>query len=253
VPLLVSITGFAGGVPTEDEAVRKALDACLAASGYQGAHTVANTIFPASLWRRAKGDRGKLYEEYLENLPSYVEMAPEKNRSGLYFSRLIAFGVEPRTGERLPEVPIGKLPGLGNQLEFLIQRCKKGVRKSLFQAAVFDPARDHIGGAQQGFPCMQHVTFVPDHDKKTLAVNAFYATQQLFVKAYGNYLGLSRLGAFFADQTGLTLTKVSCFAGVGKMDQRPAASPALEALVAAAEAAVRGAGAEADETVEVAS
>ena len=36
-------------------------------------------------------------------------------------------------------------------------------------------------------------------------------------------------------QTGLNLTKVSCFAGVEKLDQRPAAGPAL---VAAAEAAV---------------
>ncbi|HEV3456479.1 MAG TPA: thymidylate synthase [Thermoanaerobaculia bacterium] len=251
VPLLVSITGFAGGVPAEDEAVRKALDACLAANEYQGSHTVANTIFPQSLWRRAKGDRNALYEEYLENLPSYVDMAPDKNRCGLYFSRLIAYGVDPKTGERLAEVQIGKLPGLGNQLEFLIQRCKKGVRKSMFQAAVFAPARDHVGGAQQGFPCMQHVTFVPDYDKKMLAVNAFYATQQLFVKAYGNYLGLTRLGAFFADQTGLTLTKVSCFAGVEKMDQRPAAGPTLDALIAAAEAAVRGAGAQADVPVEV--
>jgi hypothetical protein len=100
---------------------------------------------------------------------------------------------------------------------------------------------------------MQHVTFVPDYDSRTLAVNAFYATQQMFVKAYGNYLGLARLGAFFADQTGLTLTKVSCFAGVGKMDQRPSAGPALDALVAAAEVAVRGAGAEADVPVEVVS
>jgi hypothetical protein len=251
VPLLVSITGFTGGVPAEDEAVRKALDACLAANGYQGAHTVANTIFPQSLWRRAKGDRNVLYEEYLENLASYVDMAPDKNRCGLYFSRLIAFGVDPRAGGRLPGIQIGKLPGLGNQLEFLIQRCKKGVRKSLFQAAVFDPARDHIGGAQQGFPCLQHVTFVPDYDKKTLAMNAFYATQQLFVKAYGNYLGLARLGAFFADQTGLTLTKMSCFAGVEKMDQRPATGPELDVLIAAAEVTVRSAGVEADEPVEV--
>lgn len=252
VPLLFSITGFDRGVPAEDEAVRKALDACLAANDHQSSHTVANTIFPQSLLRRAKGDRDALYEEYLENLPSYVAMAPDKNRSGLYFSRLIAFGVDPRTGEQIPEVRIGKLPGLGNQLEFLIQHCKKSVRKSMFQAAVFDPARDHIGGAQQGFPCMQHVTFVPDFGAKTLALNAFFATQQLFVKAYGNFLGLIRLGAFFADQTGLTLTKVSCFAGVEKMDQRPAPGPALEALIAAAEVAVRGSRADADVAVEVA-
>ena len=93
------------GVPAEDDGVRKALDSCLEANGHQAAHTVANTIFPQSLWRRAKGDRQKLFDEYLENLPTYVDMAPTKNRCGLYFSRLIAFGVDPKTGGRLTEVP----------------------------------------------------------------------------------------------------------------------------------------------------
>jgi hypothetical protein len=241
VPLLVSVTGFTGGLPAEDDAVRTALDACLAANGEQSVHTVANTIFPQSVWRRAKGNRQTLYDEYLENLPSYVALCPTKNRSGLYFSRLIAYGIDPETGERDEAVPIGKMPGFGNQLEFMLQRHKTVRRKSLFQAAVFDPARDHTGSGQQGFPCMQHLTFVPDFKSKTLEVNAFYATQQLFVKAYGNYLGLSRLGAFMAGQMGLTLTRLNCFIGVEKMDQRPAAGASLDALVAAAESAVRAA------------
>ncbi len=241
VPLTLSITGFTDGVPVEDDGVRKALDTCLIANGHQGVGTVANTIFPQSLWRQAKGDRKRLFEEYLVNLPSYVAMDPHKNRNGLYFARMIASGVDPKTGKRLPEIPIGKLPEQGNQLEFLIQRCKRSTRRSMFQVGIFDPARDHIGGAQQGFPCLQHVSFVPDYDRGTLAVNAFYATQQLFVKAYGNYLGLARLGAFFAEQTGLTPVRVTCFAGVEKLDQRPACGPALGALIAAARAVVCGA------------
>lgn len=251
VPLAISLTGFSAGEPIEDPALRAALDSCLVANGHQASNTVANTIFPLSLWRQVKGNRDRLYEEYLENLPSYVEMAKSKNHSGLYFSRLVAFGVDPRTGAALKDVNIGKLPGLGNQLEYLIPRCKKGVRKSLFQASIFDPGRDHIGGAQQGFPCMQHITFVPDFDKKTLAVNAFYATQQLYVKAYGNLLGLTRLGAFFASQVGLNLAKVSCFAGVEKMDQRPAAGATLDALIAAAEATIRNSQVSASKAAEV--
>lgn len=238
-PLTLSITGFTGGVPHEDAGVRKALDACLKANDHQRVDTVANTIFPQSLWRGARGDRKKLFQDYLENLPSYVAMDPDKNRNGLYFARLIAFGVDPKTGARIAGIPIGRLPEPGNQLEFLISRCKKPMRKSMFHAAIFDPARDHIGGAQQGFPCLHHVSFVPDYDAGTLAINAFYATQQLFVKAYGNYLGLARLGAFFADQTRLELTKVTCFAGVEKMDQRPVSGSALSALITAAEAVLR--------------
>ncbi len=242
VPLLISVTGFNNGQPIEDTALRDALDRCLDASDRQSVHTVANTIFPQSLWRRAKNNRQGLYEAYLEMLPDLVEMCPSQNRHGLYFARLIGFGVDPKTGERDPNVSIGKLPGMGNQLEFIIERCKKGTRKSMFQLSVFDPSRDHIGGAQQGFPCLQHVTLVPDFEAGTLAVNAMYATQQLFVRTYGNLLGLARLGAFVASAADLSLSKVSCFAGVEKMDQKPSQGPALDALLAAAESLVRESG-----------
>lgn len=83
---------------------------------------------------------------------------------------------------------------------------------------------------------MQHLTFVPDFGCNTLQLNAFYATQQLFVKAYGNFLGLSRLGAFVAGEAGMQLAKVSCFIGVEKMDKRPKANSELTALITAAEA-----------------
>jgi tripartite-type tricarboxylate transporter receptor subunit TctC len=66
----------------------------------------------------------------------------------------------------------------------------------MWQATTFDPARDHSATAQLGFPCLQHVSFVPT--KAGLVANAFYATQQLFDKAYGNYLGLAQLAAFMA-------------------------------------------------------
>ena len=45
-------------------------------------------------------------------------------------------------------------------------------------------------------------------------VNAFYATQYAFERAYGNYLGLCWLGRFVAHEMGLTLASVSCFTGV---------------------------------------
>ena len=49
-------------------------------------------------------------------------------------------------------------------------------------AFAIDPTRDHVREAQLGFPCLQHVSFVPGDGLLTL--NAFYATQQLFDKAY---------------------------------------------------------------------
>ena len=106
----------------------------------------------------------------------------------------------------------------------------------MFQASIFDPARDHISTAQLPFPCLQHVSFVPQ--KNTLTMNAFYATQQLFNKAYGNYLGLCRLGDFMAHEMELRFERMNCFVGVAKMDNINKTSPTLEELKKLAREAV---------------
>ena len=55
----------------------------------------------------------------------------------------------------------------------------------MLQATTFDPARDHVAATLQlGFPCLQQVSFEPT--PAGLVTNAFYATQQIFDKAYGN-------------------------------------------------------------------
>lgn len=237
-PLTLTFTGFYGGEVQEHAGIRSALDLALVASDMQKVQTVANTIFPLSLWRFAKGDRKALYAEYRANLPEYVAMESSKNQRGLYFGRLIAFDMDHKTGDRLAHVPQGIVPEDGNQLEFIIQHCKPGVRHSMFQASTFDPARDHTTLAQLPFPCLQHVTFEPDFKAGTLGLNAFYATQQLFAKGYGNYLGLARLGLFMAGEIKLSLDRVSCFIGVEKMEQKPKAGSELSALEAACEEAL---------------
>jgi thymidylate synthase len=215
-PLLITLTGFTNGMPNEDPAIRDALDNCLKIKNEQSVDTVANTIFPSSLWRLSQGDRHKLFEIYLNTIPRYKALKPHKNRRGLYFERLIAFGLEPNNG---------------NQLEYIISQYKSypKFRKSMFQASIFDPALDHAPTAQLAFPCLQHVSFIPQ--KNSLIMNAFYATQQLFNKAYGNYLGLCRLGDFMAHEMGLSFERMNCFVGVAKMDKIKKKCPTLEELI----------------------
>jgi hypothetical protein len=202
-PLVISLTGFTDSGPAEDTDIRESLDACLSNSKQQKIQTVANTIFPHSLWKRSKYQRKDFFERYLNILPRAKALEQNKNRRGLYFERLIAFG-----------------PGLhdGNQLEHVISEytARSGVRRSMFQAAIFDPRRDHIRSAQLPFPCLQHVSFVPQGN--TLTLNGFYATQQLFHKAYGNYLGLCWLGNFMAQEMGLNFERMNCFIGVAKLE-----------------------------------
>ena len=214
-PLLITLTGFTNGMPNEDRAIREALDNCLKINNEQSVHTVANTIFPTSYWQRSKHDRNKLFDTYLENFPRIQALAPKKNKRGLYFERLIAYGSGPNNG---------------NQLEYIISQYKSrtGVRRSMFQASIFDPARDHVIDPRIPFPCLQHVSFIPKN--KSLIMNAFYATQLLFNKAYGNYLGLCRLGDFMAYEMGLNFERMNCFVGVAKVDNINKTSLTLEEL-----------------------
>ena len=89
-------------------------------------------------------------------------------------------------------------------------------RRSKFQATTFDPARDHSATGQLEFPCFQQISFTFDDGE--LRLNAFYATQQIARKAYGNYLGLARLGRFVAGEMGLSFVQLNVFVGMAKMD-----------------------------------
>jgi hypothetical protein len=216
-PLIISLYGFTDGIPHEDQIIREALDNSLIASQEQTVHTVANTIFPLAYWR--KFDRQKLFDIYMKNLSRIKRLEPHKNRRGLYFERLIAFDSNHRNSD------VQKI----NQLEHIISEynSRSGVRKSMFQASIFDPTRDHVRQAQLGFPCLQHVSFVPNKKEETLTLNAFYATQKLFNKAYGNYLGLCRLGNFMAHEMGLRFERMNCFIGVENLEIKKSSSAEL--------------------------
>lgn len=160
--------------------------------------TVAGTIFPESIWKRCAGDREALREKYLKMWPQIKKC--KNNSRGTYFKRLIAFSDK-------------RVNQLGAILDEWKRRDKK-CRRSALQAGIFDPCRDHRPGPYLGFPCLQQVVFHPIGPKGRggLKVVALYVNQLLIEKAYGNYLGLYRLGTFMAGEMGLTLKRVTCIA-----------------------------------------
>ncbi len=200
LPLVVTVTDLANGQPTETKAIRQALDDALVKNSKFSCDTVANTIFPLSLWDPEK-EGTQLFDRYRTLLP-WLKKVESNNKYGLYFERLIAFGPEK---EKV------------NQLEHIIRTYKGGNhRRSALQASVFDPSIDHTHQRRRGFPCMQQVAFAP-HGNYELSVTGFYATQHLFERAYGNYLGLCNLGHFIAHELGLQLTQMTCVANVAKL------------------------------------
>lgn len=243
-PLVLTVTGFEGdGSPAEVPAVRGLVDQELAriaaaeeekkrkekvAKGRSSVkpakpltcHTVANTIFPASLWT-PDGPRERLYERFRK---IYSTLHRQKgNQRGTYFHRLVDY----------PDAPEG-----GNQLECIIKMFRGGVgRRSAFQAAITWPKTDMVASRLLGFPCLQQIAFTPNRKQGTLAVTGFYGMQYMVERAYGNYLGLARLGNFMAAGMGLQLERMTCIAAVGKIESEVGAGQARKLVRNATEAA----------------
>lgn len=223
-PLILSVSGFGeNGIAVEDPATRQTLDRLLKKKGRLVIDDVAFTIFPQRLWEMSRGDRARLFSLYRATFPRWQAMNRKANGRGLYFERLIMFG---------------RGPCDGNQLEWILSQfnTRSGVRRSMLQATTFDPGRDHVASAQLGFPCLQQVSFEPT--PAGLVTNAFYATQQIFDKAYGNYLGLAQLGAFMAQQMGMPLARLNVMVGIAKLERITKSDADFAPLVAAAQALV---------------
>ena len=221
-PLVLSLSGFdKNGQPVEDPAVRGALDELLMRKGRVIVENVAFTIFPQRIWKMSRGDRNRLFALYRATFPRWQAINRTANGRGLYFERMVMYG---------------RGPCDGNQLEWILSQFKsrKGVRRSMLQATTFDPGRDHVASAQLGFPCLQQLSFEPT--PAGLVTNAFYATQQIFDKAYGNYLGLAQLGAFMAQEMGMSLARLNVMVGVAKLERINKSDADLVPLVAAARA-----------------
>ena len=199
-PLTITITGLNDGFIKEDPNIRSLVDASLSETGHSSCETVAGTIFPMSLWNPQKNAEFLFYR-YMRCRKQIRKC--HHNCNGVYFDRLIAYGID--YGE-----PV-------NQLDYIIKTYteKGNHRRSALYASILDPKRDAKHQRQRGFPCLQQVGFVP-MEHNLLNVVGFYPTEYIYDRGYGNYLGLCRLGQFMAKEMGLTLAQMTCFVGVGK-------------------------------------
>jgi hypothetical protein len=208
-PLIVTLDLDDTEKVPETKLIHEVLDAELRANDEFQIETVAGTIFPHSLWNRG-ARKEQLFETYLSILPKIRKY--QQNRRGTYFQRLIAFENE--------DQPV-------NQLKHIIDAWNSGLRRhSALQASIFDPSRDHVRSKMLGFPCLHQVALTPIGTDGTggLAISGFYATQHVFEKAYGNYLGLCRLGQFLAHEMNLHLVRMTCIAAKGVLGDYPKSS-----------------------------
>lgn len=217
-PLLLTVSH--GGVENiqEEMPIRSALDQLLEEKSLTSVDVVAWTIFPEDYWKLAKGNRELFFREYISSFQRVQEFNRRDNRKGSYFQRLI----DHKGGGHGP-----------NQLDFILRQHaeRPASRRSMWQATVFDAARDHSRTAQLQFPCLQQISFT-FLDNGAVVLNAFYATQQLLKKGYGNYLGLLHLGRFMAGQMGRPFEGISVYIGVAKIDGIAKSDSMVEELLA---------------------
>lgn len=221
-PLMLTMTGFNSGGIAEDESIRHALEGALETHRKNSVDISAMLVFPYRQWVGRKNlPREEFYRFCVREFAPRLKARDSRNNRGIYFERMMAFRGSPAAEGN--EV---------NQLEHIIQlwasyrEHNRGPRRSAMQVAIFDPLRDHNRLPLCIFPCLQQVAFNFDNSGG-LIVNAFYPTQYIFDRAYGNYLGLLHLGEFMATGMGLKLVRLNCFisnpelgGNVGKGDLR---------------------------------
>lgn len=217
-PLVVSVSQFADGLPIEDEPIRTALDSLLAESTKTYPSKIsALTIFPYDAWvRRGRPSVAEFSKWYLEQFLPRLKARDSHNSHGTYFERMVNFQGSKMAGKELGLLAKNQLAHIAD-IWARDTAKKHRPRRSALQIAIFDPAKDHTGGALLGFPCLQQVSLAYDDASNGLAINAYYPTQYIMDRAYGNYLGLCHLGNFMAREMGLQLTRLNCFIGLPEL------------------------------------
>lgn len=214
--LLLSVGGAASNVcvavsrPTyECPRVRAQLDAFranLAAEGRPAPlaiETVANTIFPQSLYRHTASDPAEHLYEMEKLIRPAVRRLPQNSR-GTYFQRLVAF---PRGDGR--DV---------NQLRALLIRLRRAHSRghstgNQFELSLFDA---HHDTNLIGFPCLSHISITLSEG--LLHATALYRNQFFVARAYGNYVGLGRLLSFLAHESDYQMGELVCIASHAELD-----------------------------------
>jgi len=176
--------------------------------------TVANTLFPQGLYNPQRDNaRAFLYSEYEQSFSVIKRF--RANIYGTYFRRMVAY-------------PDGDTTI--NQLEIIIQRLQNQLRSPNPLSSAYEIGIDEVDDMYaeddatealriyapdrdtrlRGFPCLSHISLT--FFNKQLHLTALYRNQHFIERAYGNYVGLSRLLSFLCQEIGCEAGELVCIA-----------------------------------------
>src|SRR6266478_1768555 len=187
-----------------DEAILSAVDQFLSEHHVNTLAGVANTIFPQRLLERHGADG--LYAAYNGVLPRIKQMTRDWGR---YFERMTTW----------TKVK-GREDIIINPLDDLVRFMRDQIAsdrtyRNTYEMTVYDPARD--AGKVSNRQCLSFLSFKLTHEK-VLLLTVMYRNHAYVARGLGNFLGLGRLLAFVAAQSGAKLGSLTCISTHAEID-----------------------------------
>jgi thymidylate synthase len=188
--------------------IRKEFDNFLTSNGLYSVQTVADTIFPAALYKK-HGLKG-VFDIYPNTVFPQLRQFNSNNR-GTYAMRIVR--AKDSQGKEY------------NPLEYVIERLKSSIANSGPRCATEISVDDSLSipinrndKSLYAFPCMSHLSFKLSRDRTELHVTAIYRSQFFIEKAMGNLLGLARLQDCICREIGIKAGALVCHATYATLD-----------------------------------
>jgi thymidylate synthase len=186
----------------QDNQVITLVDKFLRAHNENAIATVANTIFPQSLYQEFKSPA--FYEEYWKGF----DKLSDTKRWGRYFERMTRH----KDGEGKSYNPLQEMIEKIRHQEDIEKRYS-----SAYELAVYDPLLDRrmLYGGQ----CLSFISFKlhPDHG---LMLTAMYRNHTYITRCLGNLIGLGRLLSFVASEAGVKRGSLTCISTHAELDTK---------------------------------
>lgn len=180
------------------------VDGFLSDWGQKPIETVANTIFPASLYHRFGAPL--FFDRFRDNVLPRVSRSGKW--SGYYFERMM----------QLPQAEGEPF----NQLWDIVERIRDPKVSALnkFEISVFDPVRD-VDKSPYGGQCLSFASFkiIGRENDRQLGMTALYRNHFYIEKLLGNLIGLGRLMAFIGKEANIAVGPLTIVSTHAKIDQ----------------------------------
>ena len=180
-----------------DAAIIREVDAFLRSRHANTLTGVANTIFPQSLLARHGPDA--FYDVYLDTvLPRMKKMTRDWGR---YFDRLTSW-------PKIYGSQVKTINPLEDLVRFMRTQIESGrTYRNVYEMTVYDPTRD--AGKVSNRQCLSFLSFKLTQENRLL-LTVMYRNHAYIARGLGNFIGLGRLMAFIADQSGAAMGSLTC-------------------------------------------